>query len=106
MSQCVTQNCFVFGGEEEGIFFLSDKTGAGDELGWDFVDAVRRGRVSFTGYCELKTKDYQTTHSASSTFMSPKTFLKWMLSWIVALEIDFRKEVDPECRYEPRMLVI
>ena len=26
MSQCVTQNCFVFGGEEEGIFFLSDKT--------------------------------------------------------------------------------
>ena len=106
MSQCASQKCYSFGGEQEGIFFLSEKTGAGDEIAWDFVDAVRKGRVSFSGFCALKSKDYRTTNSKSGAFMNPKTFVKWLLSWISALGIDFRNEmIDPECKHDPRMLV-
>lgn len=46
---CLAQQCGVFGGKKECIFILSEKTGAGDELGWDFLDLVRKGRLSFTG---------------------------------------------------------
>ncbi len=124
----------MFGGEKEGVFVLSEKTGAGDELGWDFLDMVRKGRLSFTGkqfkvlmfnprleienfshcfyvflspgFCKLKTKDYLTTCAKSAPFMSPKTFVKWALSWMVAFKVDFRTEVDPICKHDPPMLVM
>lgn len=53
----------------------------------------------------MKTKDYRTTHLQSGAFMTPKTFVKWVLSWISSLRIDYRQEIDPECRHDPRMLV-
>lgn len=104
-SFCPEQKCFLFGGEREGIFFLSKNTGCGDEIGWDFVDQVIRGRMSFTAFCNLKTKDYKTTHFESGPFMGVVTFLKWFFSWIVAMKIDFRKEIDPFCGHDPSMLV-
>ena len=37
-------------------------------------------------------------------FMSPNTFVKWFLTWISAFQIDFRKEIDPWCEHNPRIL--
>lgn len=102
---CSQQQCYLFGGEKEGIFFLSKSTGAGDEIGWDFVDSVRKGRFSFTAFCDVMTQRYKTTNPQGPNFMSPKTFGKWWLSWVAALKIDFRQEIDPICKYDPKMLV-
>ena len=48
-SWCTSKACVLFGGEKEGLFLLSKNTAAGDEIAWDFVDLVRKGRISFTG---------------------------------------------------------
>lgn len=101
---CSGNNCYLFGGEKEGIFFLSKSTGAGDEIGWDFVDMVRKGRFSFTAFYSINTQRYKTTNSKSQNFMSAKTFGKWWLSWVVAMKIDFRLEIDPICKHDPKML--
>ena len=95
----------MFGGENEGIFVLSKHTAAGDELGWDFIDMVRKGRVSFTAFCDLMTTRYKTTNPSGRKFMSPKTFVKWWLSWVAAFRLDYRKEIDPICQHDPKMLV-
>ena len=36
--------------------------------------------------------------------MSRKTFLKWIFSWMAQMKIDFRKEIDPWCKYDPEIL--
>ena len=36
--------------------------------------------------------------------MSTNTFVKWIFAWMGSMKIDFRKEVDPWCQYEPKLL--
>lgn len=36
--------------------------------------------------------------------MSVPTFIKWIFSWMASMKIDFRKEVDPWCGHEPKVL--
>ena len=36
--------------------------------------------------------------------MSPNTFICWFFGWLAAFKIDFRKEVDPWCSYNPEIL--
>ena len=36
--------------------------------------------------------------------MSVGTFVKWVFSWMSQMKIDFRKQIDPWCKYEPKML--
>ena len=36
--------------------------------------------------------------------MSVNTFVKWIFAWMGSMKIDFRKEVDPWCKYEPTVL--
>ena len=106
--KCLSQNCqttFLQEAEHQCIFFFSKHTCAGDEVGWDFVNAVLKGRVSFTGFCKEKSRQYVTNNLESRSFMSPNTFISWFFGWIAALRIDFRKEVDPFCKYNPKMLV-
>ena len=31
--------------------------------------------------------------------------MKWFFSWLSAFQIDFRKEIDPFCKYDPQALV-
>ena len=58
-----------------GLFFYMKATCAGDEIGWDFINAVKTSKISFTGFCLQMTRIYQTTHSGSEPFMSHKTFI-------------------------------
>ena len=80
------------------------QTCAGDEIEWDFVSAVKTSIISFTGYCNQMTCYYQITKEDSEPFMSPTTFISWFFSWLLAFKIDFRKEIDPYCRYTPKIL--
>ena len=87
-----------------GLFFYTKATCAGDEIGWDFINAVKTSKISFTGFCSQMTRIYRTTHSGSEPFMSHKTFISWFFGWLSAFKIDFRKEIDPYCGYDPKIL--
>ena len=104
---CVNGNCqleFHEVTEEQGICFSSKVTCAGDEIGWDFVQDVVSKRTSFKAYCDDMTRKYQTNNPLSTGFMSINTFLKWFFGWISNMKIDFRKEIDPVCGYNPKVL--
>ena len=89
---------------EEGIFFYTKMTCAGDEIGWDFIRAVKSSKISFTGFCTQMTNYYKTMHSNPQPFMAVKTFIGWFFGWLSAFKIDFRKHIDPFCGYKPKML--
>ena len=36
--------------------------------------------------------------------MSGNTFVGYFFAWLAAFEIDFRKEIDPKCGYNPTIL--
>ena len=36
--------------------------------------------------------------------MSVRTFVKWIFAWMASMQIDFRKEIDPWCKYNPKVL--
>ena len=90
--------------KEEGIFFYTKMTCAGDEISWDFIRCVKASKISFTGFCTLMTNLYKTIHSDSQPFMAVKTFIGWFFGWLSALKLDFQKELDPFCRYNTRAL--
>ena len=90
--------------ESKSIFFYTKATGAGDEIGWDFLRRVQTSKVSFTGFCKEMSTIYQTNNLMAAPFMSPNTFISWFFSWISAFQIDFRKEVDPWCGHSPKTL--
>ena len=72
-----------------GLFFYTKATCAGDEIGWDFINAVKTSKISLTGFCSQMIRIYQTTHSGSEPFMSHKTFISWFFGWLSAFKIDF-----------------
>ena len=90
--------------QEKGIFFYSSHTCAGDEVGWDFISLVMKTKISFTGYCNEMTRRYSTNNVLSGHFMSPNIFICWFFGWLAAFKIDFRKEIDPWCSYNPEVL--
>ena len=63
--------------EEKGIFLKSAHTGAGDKIGWDFIELVCRTKSSSSAYCNELTRRYQTTNIHSGPFMSGNTFISW-----------------------------
>ena len=95
---------YIVAAQDKGIFLKSSQTGAGDEIGWDFIELVRRTKTSFSAYCNELTQKYQTTNINAGPFMSGNTFIGWFFAWIRAFKIDFQKEVDPWCEYKPTIL--
>jgi hypothetical protein len=79
-------------------------TGVGDEVGWDFISRVTSSRISFSGFCKEMSRLYQTTNIMAAPFMAPNTFIFWFFGWMSTMKIDFRKEVDPFCGYNPKIL--
>ena len=101
---CQHETTFLDEAATKGIFFYSNKTCAGDEIGWDFVSMVQKTKVSFTGFCLEMTRRYKMNSINCANFMSPNTFVKWFFSWISAFQIDFRKHVNPWCQHTPKVL--
>ncbi len=56
------------------------------------------------GFCQEKTRTYQTTTLGSHNFVSPKTWVKAFFAWVASHAIDFWKEVDPWCKHDPKVL--
>ena len=103
--KCMADICTLeYEGDQDSIFFLSNFTCAGDAIGWDFVQMVKTSRISFSSFCEEMTRKYRKTHDISAPFMSSNTFIKWLFAWMGSMKIDFRKEVDPWCKYKPETL--
>ena len=63
--------------EERGIFLKITHAGAGDEIGWDFIELVHKTKSSFSTYCNELTRRYQTTNIHLGPFMSGNTFISW-----------------------------
>ena len=104
---CSNQKCEISyqeAAEEKGIFFYSTKTAVADEVGWDFVRAVKNVRTSFRGFCKEMSTKYETGHSLAYPFLSGNTFISYFFCWLAAMKIDFRKEIDPKCGYDPQIL--
>lgn len=91
-------------GNGDGIFYYSQATAVGDEICWDFITAVKSSRQSFSGFTKSMNQKYLTTHPRSTNFLSHTTWVKVVFSWIVSHKIDFRKEIDPYCGYDPKLL--
>ena len=105
--KCGSGNCitkFDKEAQKKGIFFYSSQTCAGDEIGWDFISLVMKAKISFTAYCNEKTRWYTTSNTLAGHFMSPNTFICWFFGWLSAFKIDFRKEIDPWCEHDPEIL--
>ena len=105
--KCPRNTCekkFVDASGTWGMFFYTSTTCAGDEIGWDFIHAVKTSKISFTGFCNEMTRVYKTTHTNGDPFMSVKTFIGWFFGWLSAFKIDFRKEIDPYCGHNPKIL--
>ena len=90
--------------KEANIFFYSKNICAGDEIGWDFISAVKASKISFTSFCTQMTRQYRTTHKDAEPFMSLKTFIGWFFGWLSSFRIDFRKHIDPFCGHDPTIL--
>ena len=102
---CVSGRCTQhYNGREEFIFLLSKETGVGQEIFWEFTTRVLKSRASFTGFCKEMSLIYKRNHKISHSFMSNKTFISSFFSWIAALAIDYRQEVDPWCLHKPKVL--
>ena len=105
--QCTQKVCQIdyrIAAQEQNVHMFTKNTCAGDEIGWDFVQQVKSTKCSFSAFCNEMTRKYQTTNIMSGPFMSPNTFIQWFFGWIAAFKLDFRKEVDPWCKYAPKML--
>ena len=105
--KCPRNTCdkkFVDASGTWGMFFYASTTCTGDEIGWDFIHAVKTSKISFTGFCNEMTRVYKTTHTNGDPFMSVKTFIGWFFGWLSAFKIDFCKEIDPYCGHNPKML--
>ena len=97
--------CLAYTGEQNTSHFLSNYTCAGDEIGWDFVSMVKSSKMSFTSFCNEMTRKHKTSNILSAPFMTISTFVKWIFSWMGSMQINFFwKEVDPWCKYEPKIL--
>ena len=46
----------------------------------------------------------QLKHRRSHSLDSVKTFIGWFFGWLSTFKIDFRKEIDPYCGHNPKML--
>ena len=51
------------------------------------------------------TRRYETNSCLASSFLSGSSFVKWFFAWLSAFKIDFCKEVDSFCKYDPQALV-
>ena len=104
---CLRRNCILYPTKEaaqKSIFFTSRITGAGDEIAWDFISRVQTSRISFSGFCKEMDRFYSTNNCLAAPFMSPNTFISWFFGWLSQFKMDFRKEIDPWCGYNPRIL--
>ena len=98
-----TLECNITPGAAEAIHFFTKQTGAGDEIGWEFVDHVMRSKITFGAYGKIMNDRYKRMNSRSAPFMSNKTFIAWWFSWITKFNIDFRKPCR-FCMYQPKYL--
>jgi hypothetical protein len=104
--ECLGQGpCRVeYSGEQDCVHFWTKQTAAGDEIGWDFVSRVTLSKISFSAFCTDLTRMYRSLECRSAAFMSKSTFVSWFFSWASRMQIDFRKDVDPWCRPNPKVL--
>lgn len=106
---CLANKCKLYPHNEcrqQSIFFSTWVTGAGDEVGWDFVNRVLGSRASFDGFCKEMTRFYKGNNelASHSKFMSKVTFLKWYFGWLSAFKFDLRDEIDPFCCQNPKYI--
>ena len=102
---CLGGTCFLtYDGEEDDIFFHSKVTGVAQEVFLDFQSQVMTSKCSFSAFCKERTRLYLTTNSASAPFLSRQTFVQVFFSNVAAMQLDFRKEIDPWCGYNPKVL--
>ena len=48
--KCLKSQCHLeYSGDQDSVFFLSNNTCAGDEIGFDFISMVKNSKISFTG---------------------------------------------------------
>ena len=48
--KCLNSQCHLeYSSDQDSVFFLSNNTCAGDEIGWDFISMVKNSKIRFTG---------------------------------------------------------
>ena len=72
-------------------FRCNQRTCAGDEIGWEFVNKIMKTKCSFHAFCELKKDDY-VGGCRQLKFMSAPTFRYWFRCWASHQDREFREQ--------------
>ena len=95
------QNCTIkYSGRQDSLHFLSSRTAAGDEIGWDFINEATSSETPISAFCLNITEVYYETHIS---FMSRPTFTDFIFSWMSNFKVDFRQPCST-CGYNPKIL--
>lgn len=89
-------------GINQAVFRISSQKCAGYEIGWDFIQLVKRMGCNLSSYSHRINVLYKT-QACRDKFMSPSTFRKCFFSWASHQDIDFRKQCN-WCWRNPKIL--
>lgn len=74
------------------------------ELGWDFVSLVEGADMTFTKFCQDKTRIYKSSCTSSSrSFLGENAFIEFWFQWAGCQNIDFRQKCE-WCGWNPKYL--
>lgn len=88
---CLNESCTIlWTGEVECIYRSSTKVCEGYEIGWEFVETVNNGKMTFSGFTKFMDSRYQRLSSASK-FLCISAFINWWFGWASHTKIYFRR---------------
>ena len=92
--------------ENDALFVWSKETCVGDEVFCQFFSCRGKREIYFYTFCHEMTEAYRDSNIASSAFLSAKTFISCMMSWIINQGIDYRSldAICPFCGHNPEVL--
>ena len=92
--------------ENNAIFVWSKETCIGDEVFCQFYASRGKRAIYFSTYCDEITAAYRQANPESAPFLTDKTFISCMMSWIINQGIDYRSidAICPFCGHNPEVL--
>ena len=92
--------------ESNAIFVWSKETCFGDEVFCQFYASRGKRAIYFSTYCDEITIAYRQANPESAPFVTDKTFISCMMSWIINQGIDYRsiEAICPFCGHYPEVL--
>ena len=95
-----------FNYENEALFVWTKGTCVADEVFCQFFACRGKREIYFNTFCHEMTEGYKDSYTTSKPFLSCKTFISCMMSWIINQGIDYRavESICTFCGHYPEVL--